>query len=119
MQTVFLEGNLVKDMNIIPCKDEKTTGIVFRLACDGYSKKDTTLFIDVVAWGEVAKQCINADIKKGSKVSVVGTLKNRKNNRDEWVIETVAKAVVPIVKREDKEVTTDDQPTMNVDDIFR
>lgn len=76
-------GNLTKDpekietANVVMCK--------FTLACDsGYVKdgEKETDFITFIAWRKTAENCLKY-LKKGSKVAVVGVVKNRNYNAND------------------------------------
>ena len=70
MNEVKLSGRLTKDSELNERSGTKVCDL--RLAVNG-SGKAPTLFIDVVAFGELAEA--SADLKKGSEVEVSGSLR--------------------------------------------
>jgi single stranded DNA-binding protein len=70
MNNVKLSGRLTRDPEIHERSETKVCDI--RLAVNG-SGKSPTVFIDVVAFGELAES--GAELKKGSEVEVNGSLR--------------------------------------------
>jgi single stranded DNA-binding protein len=70
MNKVKLSGRLTKDAELHERSETKVCDI--RLAVNG-AGKTPTVFVDVVAFGELAES--SADLKKGSEVEVDGALR--------------------------------------------
>lgn len=73
---VFLEGNLVSNVNVKQINENLKVGEV-ALAVDdrvGPKKPKTTSFFDLEAWGNVC-DVLSQNCTKGSRVMVVGRLK--------------------------------------------
>lgn len=118
MNIAIVSGNLVKDPNFITGKDGTVKGLVFRMACDGNYKSYPTYFTDVILWGDLMN--VNKDkLFKGSKVKVMGQLKNRKNNREEWVSEIEAESLIQFTSKFKKnDVVSEDLGEALGDDEF-
>ena len=81
MNKVFLVGNLTKDPELRYTQSGKATARMSIAINQGYGDKQTTDFFNLIAWEKTAELC-DKFLSKGSKVLVVGRLKNNNYEKD-------------------------------------
>ncbi len=74
MNSVNLIGNLTRDVEVRYVGQNNTAIATLGVAVNSGRKDDPPVFVDVDVWGIVAENCAKY-LNKGSKVGVVGRLK--------------------------------------------
>lgn len=74
MNSVNLIGNLTRDVEVRYVGQNNTAIATLGVAVNSGRKDDPPVFVDVDVWGVVAENCAKY-LSKGSKVGVVGRLK--------------------------------------------
>ena len=117
MNKCFLVGNVVKEPEV----SETSSGVAYcnlrigvaRQFSNAEGKKDSDFF-NVVVWRDMGVNC-GRYLKKGSKVSVVGSLQNRtyedKNGIKRTITDIVASEVEFLSAKEEKE----DKPKLQLE----
>jgi len=99
---VTLIGRLGKDPELRHTQSGKAV-CDFSIAVDG-GVKDSTEWVDIVAWEKTAENCVNY-IKKGSTVAIEGRLQTRawddKDSNKRRKTEVVANRVIFLDKKQD------------------
>lgn len=74
-------GNLVRDPRFFPASEGKAAMIAFTVAANRWDGKENVLdgYFDVHAYGKLAEN-LSGSLRKGTRVTVVGTLKQWANN---------------------------------------
>jgi len=97
LNSVLLEGNLVRDPELIRFEGNETVLTKFSIASNRYYRNqkgesvEEVLFMPVNVWGRLAENCSNY-LSKGREVRVVGRLRQERwidkegNNRDRFVV---------------------------------
>ncbi len=83
LNSVLLEGNLVRDPEEVVIGENATTMAKFGIAVNRYFKNaqaepvEEVMFITIQAWGSLAKSCLQY-LEKGRGVRVVGRLRQER-----------------------------------------
>ena len=97
LNSVLLEGNLVRDPELVRFEGNDSVLTKFSIASNRYYRNqkgesvEEVLFMPVNVWGRLAENCSNY-LSKGREVRVVGRLRQERwtdkegNNRDRFVV---------------------------------
>jgi len=103
MNTVLLVGRLAQDPEVRYTKNGKAVASFTVAASRSVGQRESTDFIPVVAWENLAEMCGN-ELKKGSRVFVQGRLQIRSyetaDGQKRRVAEVVAEIVSPSFEQE-------------------